>query len=236
MFQCRTRLCGWCSKKRFLHSMGFPLFQCRTRLCGWCSQEKLGDDIKNLTVSMPHAALWVVQPGRKRATNGNIWVSMPHAALWVVQHEEKKCGNAPHCFNAARGFVGGAARRTIGRFNGLDMFQCRTRLCGWCSADGTLRQYPPSSVSMPHAALWVVQPAWGDVNDAEEVVSMPHAALWVVQQEEIDFLCLVRQFQCRTRLCGWCSPVDEKQVAYLHFVSMPHAALWVVQQERGFSL
>ena len=37
-------------------------------------------------------------------------VSMPHAALWVVQpprlHNLLSCGS---CFNAARGFVGGAA-------------------------------------------------------------------------------------------------------------------------------
>ena len=37
------------------------------------------------------------------------------------------------------------------------------------------------------------------------IVSMPHAALWVVQQslyltEDDEDL-----FQCRTRLCGWCS-------------------------------
>ena len=34
---------------------------------------------------------------------------MPHAALWVVQpHRAQQSGTRP-CFNAARGFVGGAA-------------------------------------------------------------------------------------------------------------------------------
>ena len=59
---------------------------------------------------MPHAALWVVQ--RIPTTDGSVRreVSMPHAALWVVQPEwsEHKV-SAPGGFNAARGFVGGAA-------------------------------------------------------------------------------------------------------------------------------
>ena len=39
-------------------------------------------------------------------------------------------------FNAARGFVGGAAelRDPMKRLSML--FQCRTRLCGWCSSGG----------------------------------------------------------------------------------------------------
>ena len=36
-------------------------------------------------------------------------VSMPHAALWVVQLEEwVNVVEDQYCFNAARGFVGGA--------------------------------------------------------------------------------------------------------------------------------
>ena len=39
---------------------------------------------------------------------------MPHAALWVVQHRvEVDIANAHGCFNAARGFVGGAAIEVI---------------------------------------------------------------------------------------------------------------------------
>ena len=60
-------------------------FQCRTRLCGWCSDlskvfDALGDE-----------------------------VSMPHAALWVVQHYLVFDIATQVGFNAARGFVGGAA-------------------------------------------------------------------------------------------------------------------------------
>ena len=39
---------------------------------------------------------------------------------------------------------------------------------------------------------------------------MPHAALWVVQlgvKLEDKFYDFV--FQCRTRLCGWCSSIKE---------------------------
>ena len=61
-------------------------FQCRTRLCGWCSlaMEILTGEI--IDVSMPHAALWVVQ--RCAITSFLILL---------------------RSFNAARGFVGGAA-------------------------------------------------------------------------------------------------------------------------------
>ena len=63
------------------------------------------------------------------------------------------------CFNAARGFVGGAARNQSWAFS-LD------------------------TVSMPHAALWVVQ------RGQESTPARAHIL-----------------FQCRTRLCGWCSYV-----------------------------
>ena len=59
-------------------------------------------------------------------------------------------------FNAARGFVGGATSRIH-------------RTIGDCS------------VSMPHAALWVVQPYMLFALSNLMLVSMPHAALWVVQ-------------------------------------------------------
>ena len=83
---------------------------------------------------------------------------MPHAALWVVQLITAFVVVATACcFNAARGFVGGAAlknpeededeegfnaaRGFVGGAASLAtilhmiarLFQCRTRLCGWCS-------------------------------------------------------------------------------------------------------
>ena len=89
---------------------------------------------------------------------------MPHAALWVVQlfpkalfNEDGECFNAARgfvggatdgvsdvsklkrCFNAARGFVGGATRESIPLHNLIITFQCRTRLCGWCNKNSMLR-------------------------------------------------------------------------------------------------
>ena len=91
-----------------------------------------------MVVSMPHAALWVVQPYgienvsvRRECFNaargfvgGAAFkmgaalqfsiVSMPHAALWVVQLcSQISSSVSATCFNAARGFVGGAASRSL---------------------------------------------------------------------------------------------------------------------------
>ena len=62
---------------------------------------------------MPHAALCVVH-GKVRLCEGLSRVSMPHAALWVVQHlfPAMLSGVLPS-FNAARGFVGGAAAHDL---------------------------------------------------------------------------------------------------------------------------
>ena len=83
-------------------------FQCRTRLCWWCkiAQSALHENGLN--------------------------VSMPHAALLVVQGTNTSSARYGECFNAARGFVGGARTSFIGIM---------------------INQ----SVSMPHAALLVVQ-------------------------------------------------------------------------------
>ena len=59
---------------------------------------------------MPHAALWVVQQPYDYRTDYAFCVSMPHAALWVVQLPPSAPLTLPFpSFNAARGFVGGAA-------------------------------------------------------------------------------------------------------------------------------
>ena len=85
-FQCRTRLCGWCSMDLYCRRYIPVTFQCRTRLCGWCS-------------------LCLAPPMRSNL-----------------------------CFNAARGFVGGAATKQTCCNLYEKLFQCRTRLCGWCSS------------------------------------------------------------------------------------------------------
>ena len=63
---------------------------------------------------MPHAALWVVQQVTDYDLNRFLEVSMPHAALLVVQHAatDRRLWTDSG-FNAARGFVGGAAVRVV---------------------------------------------------------------------------------------------------------------------------
>ena len=120
-FQCRTRLCGWCSKLGTVYLSGAIRFQCRTRLCGWCSLVTVSHSASTSLVSMPHAALWVVQ------------------RLTGELSRFRLAG-----FNAARGFVGGAACKFSMRWREGATFQCRTRLCGWCSGTTTT---PPSHAS-----------------------------------------------------------------------------------------
>ena len=159
---------------------------------------------------------------------------MPHAALWVVQRHPQASSTAKM------------------------MFQCRTRLCGWCSGTSLLVVPYDPPVSMPHAALWVVQQKIYSQLALFNGVSMPHAALWVVQRILPRARDWSSMFQCRTRLCGWCSKkcgnaphfaecfnaargfvggaagmFDEASVLAIG-VSMPHAALWVVQRKGGF--
>ena len=88
LFQCRTRLCGWCNAKLAATVNKDGLFQCRTRLCGWCNTNGSHNLFEQIMVSMPHAALWVVQ---------------------VIAASES---SRMFCFNAARGFVGGATHRS----------------------------------------------------------------------------------------------------------------------------
>ena len=135
---------------------------------------------------------------------------MPHAALWVVQLLICNTHLRQERFNAARGFVGGATPVFSGKEVRTFVFQCRTRLCGWCNLLACRCLDAGTSVSMPHAALWVVQLKPTVLYGAHRKVSMPHAALWVVQPEK---------YKGFRTLFLW--------------VSMPHAALWVVQPHRS---
>ena len=187
-----------------------------------------------IRVSMPHAALWVVQlsssspKSRKKST-----VSMPHAALWVVQHVRRALYQASqHSFNAARGFVGGATdvdfdakivfvsfqcrTRLCGWCNRLPTmisigswrFQCRTRLCGWCNMQQRIADYGRIPVSMPHAALWVVQhedSAYATVGNAGFNAARGFVG-GATRLQRSNSASLLR-FQCRTRLCGWCNRI-----------------------------
>ena len=93
---------------------------------------------------MPHAALWVVQHHGHSLHALRPVVSMPHAALWVVQlRKHWRMKFKPSCFNATRGFVGGAtAWNMIHTLGG--------------------------AVSMPHAALWVVQQRFANLQSRSE--------------------------------------------------------------------
>ena len=168
----------------FSHTTCFP-FSCALWAC-FSDRSVSGERSEPIGALMPHAALWVVQ--RERAHHWCVWnrVSMPHAALWVVQPRVRDAsGSGRHCFNAARGFVGGAATD--------DGAQWLRRL----------------RVSMPHAALWVVQHQPVPSNNRAHFVSMPHAALWVVQPRLVAQSVFSPKFQCRTRLCGWCNGEED---------------------------
>ena len=79
---------------------------------------------------------------------------MPHAALCVVQQRrERMNANLINGFNAARGFVGGATLYEMVHNPEYCQFQCRTRLCGWCSQRSPHQGGRIRDVSMPHAAI-----------------------------------------------------------------------------------
>ena len=110
------------------------MFQCRTRLCVWCNLtvEFNGSDVE---VSMPHAALWVVQPLAFTLADQILDVSMPHAALWVVQQRKVPLSSSlggsvsmPHAALWVVQLVYEQAEKLSSKG-----FQCRTRLCGWCN-------------------------------------------------------------------------------------------------------
>ena len=110
-------------------------------------------------VSMPHAALWVVQPPPDFHHHG--CARCFNAARGFVGGAANKKGSKSlltFCFNAARGFVGGAACAAVFATCSRTRFQCRTRLCEWCSLHFVRNLAGSIDVSMPHAALWVVQP------------------------------------------------------------------------------
>ena len=122
------------------------MFQCRTRLCGWCSQ-RLTLSLKSFLVRfnaargfVGGAACSAIEYYCRRS------VSMPHAALWVVQLcRTLRIYHHPVSFNAARGFVGGAAPKIQLIISTSCRFQCRTRLCGWCSFRAPARGATPYS-------------------------------------------------------------------------------------------
>ena len=56
VFQCRTRLCGWCNVQILVDEGAEMRFQCRTQHDMWCNTSSLFFSRKEVKVSMPHAA------------------------------------------------------------------------------------------------------------------------------------------------------------------------------------
>ncbi len=137
-----------------------------------------------LDVSMPHAALWVVQPGKwtkswRRATGFN-------AARGYSLSPPPPLRGPPPPLTQGRLFIYGISasrpdtrdagcREVPSQREGLRYFSFPHRY------GGSGERSEPIGALMPHAALWVVQPEEFEELAAWRGVSMPHAALWVVQ-------------------------------------------------------
>ena len=165
---------------------------------------------------MPHAALWVVQQEGIGAEAGAHVVSMPHAAFWVVQPNAASRFPSPNgCFNAARGFVCGAAKEGAHERESHQRFQCRTRLCGWYSLYGLKYPIETKGGSMPHAAI----PFRPHHRFAVPLPRSRRGGLvtlrFLAESRNISF----------PRRCGGSGEHSEPIGAL-----MPHAALWVVQR------
>ena len=140
---------------------------------------------------MPHAALWVVQRYSRTSPPLLLGVSMPHAALWVVQptrvirHSLAKGG-----FNAARGY----SLSPPPPLRGPPPPLAQGRL-GYAPFSRRITQYqlPP-----PMRGKWRAQRADGGAHAARGFVG--GATMNNYQRKSIG-----EWFQCRTRLCGWCS-------------------------------
>ena len=110
LFQCRTRLCGWCSSAVIQRPFPLLTFQCRTRLCGWCSMDPI-EEVDGILGFQCRTRLcgWCSRSGKIRQRQ----------VLEGFQCRTRLCGwcssdyildiGREDCFNAARGFVGGAA-------------------------------------------------------------------------------------------------------------------------------
>ena len=149
----------------FSHTTCFP-FSCALWAC-FSDRSVSGERSEPIGALMPHAALWVVQQNYGEspimnivgfnAARGFVGGAAPYlsrsrrrtyrfnAARGFVGGAASRLAfreNLPTCFNAARGFVGGAAEVMLLYLDDTSRFQCRTRLCGWCSLVA-LSSFPP---------------------------------------------------------------------------------------------
>ena len=106
---------------------------------------------------------------------------MPHAALWVVQLRKGEILVADYAsFNAARGFVGGATfimKNVMIKVLGFNAAR------GFVGGATKWETSCPHLAHCFNAARGFVGGATGYIEMVEDyiAVSMPHAALWVVQ-------------------------------------------------------
>ena len=100
----------WVVQRNYQHNAALYRHVSMPHAALWVVQlEEIIESLEFDLVSMPHAALWVVQQLKWKRKCYLLGVSMPHAALWVVQHQiGYGLPLGRNCFNAARGFVGGA--------------------------------------------------------------------------------------------------------------------------------
>ena len=160
-------------------------------------------------VSMPHAALLVVQAADDHIYNAFFEVSMPHAALLVVQ-DSYSCSivMSSLSFNAARGFVGGARLKPtctsscVGSFIAARGFVGGARVLPIVVSDFTAR------FNAARGFVGGARMIYQDIASKRMNVSMPHAALLVVQERAFRIYKRRFQFQCRTRLCWWCKSMQ----------------------------
>ena len=120
--------------------------------------------------------------------------------------EDFQNGTLSLCFNAARGFVGGAAKKNDMLVERILCFNAARGFVGGAAC------HPRCILSFRrgfNAARGFVGGAASKIGffPAAFCVSMPHAALWVVQRDAEWENQATSGFQCRTRLCGWCSLV-----------------------------
>ena len=110
------------------------------------------------------------------------------------------------------------------------LFQCRTRLCLWCKWEWVCDSSIKNSFNAARGFVCGAS-IIGPIKHSSNEVSMPHAALFVVQVFIDSTFHYYWTFQCRTRLCLWCKTSSYEVVYWKYKVSMPHAALFVVQDQ-----
>ena len=133
MFQCRTRLCGWCNSARGSQEGGTQCFNAARGFVGGATSRMMRSGCNQSSFN---------------AARGFVGGATHELLLIMLQN---------NCFNAARGFVGGATKTRLLRALRSSCFNAARGCVGGAAPDS------PSSqeilvVSMPHAALWVVQP------------------------------------------------------------------------------